>query len=44
MCCLAGAHSIFYGDKLLTIGNPDTKTDVELLERLGMSRCAPVAP
>ena len=43
LCFLAGANSIFYGDKLLTTGNPDTEADVRLLERLGMSRSAPDA-
>jgi biotin synthase len=32
----AGANSIFYGEKLLTTGNPDVEHDRELLERLGM--------
>ena len=41
LCFLAGANSIFYGDKLLTTGNPDTLADVTLLERLGMQRSAP---
>lgn len=41
LCFLAGANSIFYGDKLLTTGNPDTDADVALLERLGMTRSAP---
>ena len=41
LCFLAGANSIFYGDKLLTTGNPDTEADVKLLQRLGMSRAAP---
>ena len=41
LCFLAGANSIFYGDKLLTTGNPDTNADVALLERLGMTRSAP---
>ena len=41
LCFLAGANSIFYGDKLLTTGNPDTESDVTLLERLGISRSAP---
>ena len=44
LCFLAGANSIFYGDKLLTTGNPDTDADVKLLERLGMGRSAPIAP
>lgn len=38
LCFLAGANSIFYGDKLLTTGNPDTDADVQLIERLGMRR------
>ncbi len=33
---MAGANSIFYGDKLLTTGNPDVEGDRTLLERLGM--------
>lgn len=41
LCFLAGANSIFYGDKLLTTGNPDTEADVNLLARLGMSRAMP---
>ena len=43
LCFLAGANSIFYGDKLLITGNPDTGADVRLLARLGMSRAAPGA-
>ncbi|MFM9900868.1 MAG: biotin synthase BioB [Polaromonas sp.] len=41
LCFLAGANSIFYGDKLLTTGNPDTEADVTLLARLGMKAAAP---
>src|ERR1700691_1238450 len=33
---LAGANSIFYGEKLLTTGNPDVTHDRALLARLGM--------
>jgi biotin synthase len=33
---LAGANSIFFGEKLLTTGNPDVTHDRELLERLGV--------
>jgi biotin synthase len=33
---LAGANSIFYGEKLLTTGNPDVQQDRRLLERLGI--------
>ena len=36
LCFLAGANSIFYGDKLLTTGNPDTDADLALLARLGL--------
>jgi biotin synthase len=36
LCFLAGANSIFYGDKLLTTGNPDTDHDRRLLEKTGM--------
>jgi len=43
LCFLAGANSIFYGDKLLTTGNPDTQADLDLLQRLGMQRGAPEA-
>jgi biotin synthase len=36
LCFMAGANSIFYGDKLLTTGNPDTQADLDLLDRLGL--------
>ncbi len=36
LCFLAGANSIFYGEKLLTTGNPDTAADHALFERLGI--------
>jgi biotin synthase len=36
LCFLAGANSIFYGDKLLTTGNPEVDDDRALLEKLGM--------
>jgi biotin synthase len=39
----AGANSIFYGEKLLTTGNPDVEHDRALLTRLGM-RTAVGAP
>ena len=41
LCFLAGANSIFYGDKLLVTGNPDTQADVDLLTRLGMTSGQP---
>jgi biotin synthase len=34
---IAGANSIFYGDKLLTTGNPEVEHDRGLLQRLGMT-------
>lgn len=36
LCFFAGANSIFYGDKLLTTGNPAAERDMALLARLGM--------
>ena len=36
LCFLAGANSIFYGEKLLTTGNPQNQKDRSLLERLGI--------
>ncbi|MFT4173585.1 MAG: biotin synthase BioB [Rhodocyclaceae bacterium] len=37
LCFLAGANSMFYGDKLLTTGNPDVDGDNALLAKLGMT-------
>jgi biotin synthase len=36
LCFLAGANSIFYGDKLLTTDNPMTNHDISLFNRLGL--------
>ncbi len=36
LCFLAGANSIFYGEKLLTTDNPMTNQDLQLFERLGL--------
>ncbi len=36
LCFVAGANSIFSGDKLLTTGNPDTEADEALFARLGL--------
>lgn len=36
LCFLAGANSIFYGDKLLTTGNAEASRDEALFERLGL--------
>ena len=37
LCFLAGANSIFYGDKLLTTGNPEVDADRQLLEKLDLA-------
>jgi biotin synthase len=36
LCFLAGANSVFYGDKLLTTGNPDCQSDRQLFADLGL--------
>ncbi len=36
LCFFAGANSIFYGEKLLTTGNPEADRDRALFERLGI--------
>ena len=36
LCFLAGANSIFYGDKLLTTRNPQVQRDQALFDRLGL--------
>ncbi len=36
LCFLAGANSIFYGEKLLTTGNPEVTADRALFARLGL--------
>jgi len=41
LCFMAGANSIFYGEKLLTTGNPDVEKDRALLARLGLTPEAP---
>jgi biotin synthase len=37
MCFLAGANSIFAGDKLLTTPNPEFDTDMEMFKILGLT-------
>lgn len=37
LCFIAGANSVFYGERLLTTANPDTGRDQRLLQRLGMT-------
>ncbi|QQS41186.1 MAG: biotin synthase BioB [Acidobacteriota bacterium] len=43
LCFIAGANSIFMGEKLLTTPNPDRDRDRELLEKLGMRLFSRVA-
>jgi biotin synthase len=44
LCFFAGANSIFYGNKLLTAGNPETDADRQLLAELGLQPQSPCAP
>jgi biotin synthase len=44
LCFLAGANSIFYGEKLLTTGNPDTERDLALFAELGIRPMDAEAP
>jgi biotin synthase len=37
LCFLAGANSIFFGDKLLTAGNPSEDADAELFRSMGLA-------
>ncbi len=37
LCYLAGANSIFYGEELLTTGNPALEKDRQLFDRLGIT-------
>ena len=41
LCMLAGANSIFYGEKLLTTPNPDEEEDLALIRDAGLSPLAP---
>ena len=41
LCFLAGANSMFYGEKLLTTGNPDVARDRALMSRLGIEPLIP---
>jgi biotin synthase len=43
MCLYAGANSIFYGERLLTTGNPAEDADRELLRVAGLRTAAPQA-
>jgi len=41
LCFLAGANSIFFGEKLLTTPNPDANEDFALLKKLGLKALDP---
>lgn len=38
LCFLAGANSIFYGEKLLTTANPEAESDKQLFSKLGINK------
>jgi biotin synthase len=44
LCFMAGANSMFYGEKLLTTGNPDVARDQKLFARLGLKAEAARTP
>jgi biotin synthase len=44
LCFLAGANSIFFGEKLLTAPNPSADADAALFRALGLSDALPVEP
>jgi len=44
LCLLAGANSIFYGEKLLTTSNPDTEEDLALIREAGLQILQPNQP
>jgi biotin synthase len=41
LCMLAGANSLFFGEKLLTTGNPEYTQDMALLEKAGIRPLEP---
>jgi biotin synthase len=41
LCMMAGANSVFFGDKLLTTGNPEYEQDLALFARAGVEPLAP---
>jgi len=43
LCLMAGANSIFFGERLLTTGNPEYAQDMALLAAAGVERLAPQA-
>ena len=43
LCMMAGANSLFFGEKLLTTGNPRYESDMALLEKAGIQPLEPNA-
>jgi biotin synthase len=43
LCMMAGANSLFFGEKLLTTGNPEYEADMALLEQAGIRPLEPNA-
>ena len=41
LCMMAGANSVFFGDKLLTTGNPEYEQDLALFRRAGVEPLEP---
>ena len=41
LCMMAGANSIFFGEKLLTTANPEYREDMALLEKAGVRPLEP---
>jgi len=44
LCFLAGANSIFFGDRLLTTANPEYAEDIAMLSQAGLQPLEPHAP
>lgn len=44
LCLIAGANSVFYGDQLLTTGNPQFEADQALFKRLNLHTTQPLQP
>jgi biotin synthase len=41
LCMMAGANSVFFGEKLLTTGNPEFEQDMALFEKAGVKPLEP---
>lgn len=41
LCMMAGANSVFFGEKLLTTGNPEYEADMKLLDSVGIKPLDP---